>query len=70
MKRLNYRGYEAIAEYDPERQIFHGNVTGIKDVITFQAATQTELYQALAGSVDDYLAFSSETNEPSQPFSA
>ena len=43
-------------EYD-DAKIFHGEVLGIKDVITFQGITVDEIEQTFQDSVDDYLAF-------------
>ncbi len=52
-----YKGYLGRAEYDRDAGIFHGEVLGTKEVITFQAEAPTELGKAFVESVDDYLAF-------------
>ncbi|MEX1042676.1 MAG: hypothetical protein WDZ51_18725 [Pirellulaceae bacterium] len=54
---IEYKGYLGKVEFDDQASIFHGEVINTRDVITFQAATETELEQAFRGSVDDYLAF-------------
>lgn len=65
-----YRDYCGRAEYDDEAAIFHGEVIGTRDVITFQAESLDELGEAFQKSVDDYLAFCKETGEPAEkPFS-
>jgi len=52
-----------------EAEIFHGEVIGIKDVVTFQGKTAKELKKAFKESVDDYLAFCKERGEaPDKPF--
>lgn len=33
---MEYKGYTAKVEFDDEAEIFHGEVLGIKDVVTFQ----------------------------------
>jgi len=70
MTTMSYKGYEAVVEYDEEAEIFHGEVTGLRDVITFQGRSVAELKKALAESIEDYLAFCKERGEkPEKPFS-
>jgi len=65
-----YKSYFGRAEYDPEIKRFHGEVLGVRDVVTFQGTTPDELATAFAESVDDYLAFCAERGEkPDKPFS-
>jgi predicted HicB family RNase H-like nuclease len=52
---MNYKGYTGYAVYDDEAHIFHGELVGIRAVITFQGTTVAELEQAFKDSVDDYL---------------
>ena len=67
---MKYKGYTGHVEYDDEAKIFHGEVLGIKDVVTFQGTTVDEIEQAFKDSVDDYLAFCAERGEePNKPFS-
>lgn len=67
---MKYKGYTGHVEYDDEAKIFHGDVLGIKDVVTFQGTTVDEIEQAFKDSVDDYLAFCEERGEePDRPFS-
>ncbi len=67
---MKYKGYTGHVEYDDEAKIFHGEVLGIKDVVTFQGTTVDEIDQAFKDSVDDYLAFCKERGEePDRPFS-
>jgi predicted HicB family RNase H-like nuclease len=68
---MKYKGYTGHVEYDDEAKIFHGDVLGIKDVVTFQGTTVDEIEQAFRHSVDDYLAFCAERGEePDRSFSA
>ncbi|QSJ17409.1 type II toxin-antitoxin system HicB family antitoxin [Nostoc sp. UHCC 0702] len=67
---MKYKGYEAVVEFDAEAEIFHGEVINIRDVITFQGSSVSELKQAFYDSVDDYLDFCKERGEePDKPFS-
>ncbi len=67
---MEYKGYVARVQFDDDANIFHGEVTNIRDVVTFQGRSVAELRQALQGSVEDYLAFCAERGElPNQPYS-
>ena len=66
---MEYKGYTAKVDFDDEVEIFHGEVIGIKDVVTFQGKTAKELKKAFKESVDDYLEFCKERGEaPDKPF--
>jgi predicted HicB family RNase H-like nuclease len=70
MTMMRYNGYEAAIEYDEDAGIFHGEVINLRDVITFQGRSVSELKKAFAGSVQDYLAFCKMRGEdPEKPFS-
>lgn len=44
---MKYKGYEAIISFDDDdARIFHGEIVGIKDVITFQGSSVNELEEA------------------------
>ncbi len=67
---MKYKGYTGHVEYDDEAKIFHGEVLGIKDVVTFQGTTVSEIEKSFKDSVNDYLAFCKERKEePDKPFS-
>ncbi len=67
---LKYKGYTGYVVYDDEARIFHGEVTAIKAVITFQGTTVDELEQAFRDSIDDYIAWCAKRNkEPEKPYS-
>lgn len=67
---MHYKGYEASVEFDEEAELFHGEVLNLRDVITFQGTSAAELKQAMADSVEDYLAFCrARGEEPEKPFS-
>lgn len=67
---MKYKGYIGHVEYDDEAKIFHGEVVGLKDIITFQGRSVEELEQAFNDSVDDYLNWCKELGEkPEKTFS-
>ncbi len=65
-----YKGYCGKAEYAPDDDVFHGEVVGVRDVVTFQGRTPSGLKRAFRDSVDDYLEFCAKRGEtPEKPFS-
>jgi len=67
---MNYKGYTGIVEFDDDARIFHGEVVGLRDVITFQGLSVDELEKAMAESIDFYLSWCNERGkEPEKPFS-
>ena len=65
---LEYRGYFGTIEAD--NGVFVGRVTGLRDVITFEGTTFSEVEQAFRDSIDDYLAFCAQRSEPpDRPYS-
>lgn len=67
---MKYKGYQGTVTYDDEVKIFHGEVIGLKDVITFQGTSVKELEQAFKDSIDDYLEFCERKKRaPEKPFS-
>jgi predicted HicB family RNase H-like nuclease len=70
MSVLTYKGYQGSFEYDPEADIFHGDVLHLTDVITFQGRSIDELKAALAESVEVYLEYCAKKDRaPEKPFS-
>ena len=70
MSMMIYKEYYGVFEYDPEADIFHGEVINLSDVITFQGRSIDELKQALEDSVEDYLEFCAEKGKkPEKPYS-
>ncbi len=67
---MKYKGYLGHVVYDNDARIFHGEVLGLKDIITFQGETVQELEQAFKNSVNDYLEWCQERGEePEKTFS-
>ncbi len=68
---MGHKGYYAgKVTFDEDAGIFHGEVVGTRDVITFQGKSAAQLKKAFKDSVNDYLAFCSERGrEPEKAFS-
>ncbi|PHR96068.1 MAG: toxin-antitoxin system HicB family antitoxin [Blastopirellula sp.] len=67
---MKYKDYTAKVSLDEDQEIFHGEVLGLTDVITFQGTTPKELKIAFQESVDDYLAYCKELGDnPEKPLS-
>ena len=70
MSTMNYKGYQARVEFDPEDEIFFGKIAGINDVVGFHGESVAELKSAFHEAVDDYLATCAATGkEPQKPYS-
>lgn len=60
---MNYKGYGCTIRFDDEAAIFHGEVSGLRDVVTFQGKTVDELKTTFRDSLDDYLDFCAARGE-------
>jgi predicted HicB family RNase H-like nuclease len=66
--KLHYKGYITILEQDPDSKIWHGRVSGIQDVVTFEGKTQVLAEQEFHKSIDAYLQFCAAiSRSPNQP---
>jgi predicted HicB family RNase H-like nuclease len=67
---MKYKGYIGHVEYDDEAKIFHGEVVGLRDIITFQGKSVGELEKAFHDSINVYLNWCKERGEkPEKTFS-
>lgn len=67
---LDHKGYTGRVDYDDEAGIFHGEVLGLRDVVTFQGRSVEEIEGSFRESVDYYLEFcAGRGEEPDKPFS-
>jgi len=67
---MQYKNYIGKVEFDDEAKILHGEVVGLRDVVTFQADSVEDIEKEFQASVDDYLAFCKERGEePEKPCS-
>jgi hypothetical protein len=60
---LKYKGYTGSVKHIGEARIFHGEVLGTRDVITFQGRTTDEIEMAFRDSIDDYMEFCEKSDE-------
>ena len=67
---MKYKGYHGQVNYDEDAKLFHGEIVGLRDVITFQGTNPDEIETAFRESIDDYLDFCKERGEePDKPYS-
>ena len=67
---LKYKNYAGVVQFDDEAMIFHGEVIGLRDVITFRGRTPEEIKKEFEISIDGYLDWCKELGqEPEKPFS-
>jgi predicted HicB family RNase H-like nuclease len=67
---LTYRNYIGEFDYDPEDDLFVGEVKDISDTVYFEGRSIDELKQSLARAVDHYLDFCAKLGrEPDKPYS-
>jgi predicted HicB family RNase H-like nuclease len=67
MKFLEHAGYTGTFEIEDD--VLVGKVLGIRDLVTFEAASPKELVEAFKDAVEDYLADCAEEGlEPDKPF--
>ena len=67
---MNYKGYEAVIEFDDEDRLFVGRVINTKDVIVFDGLSVDELEQSFHAVVDEYLEDCKSLGKtPDKPFS-
>ena len=53
---MEYKGYRAKVEYDPDDNILIGRVIGIADSLNFHAKSTDELIAMFHQSIENYLA--------------
>lgn len=67
---MKYKGYTGVVQFDDEAMIFHGEVVGLRDVITFRGTTPEEIKKEFEVSIDGYISWCLELDqEPEKPFS-
>ena len=67
---IKYNNYAGVVEYDDEGKIFIDEVIGLRDVVTFQGRSATELEKSFKQSLDLYLEMCKRDGlEPQNPYS-
>jgi len=68
MDILKYKEYEGTAELDMSRGVCRGKILFINDLVTYEAATPTQLQSEFEAAVNDYLqTCASLGREPQKP---
>ena len=66
---LRYKGYFGSVEFSEEDGVFHGKVSGIKSLISFEGDSVRLITEDFHNAVDEYLDFCAENSvEPEKPF--
>lgn len=66
---LEYNGYNGMAEYSFDDQVFCGQIYGINDTVIYEGASVKELQKMFREAVDDYLETCKEMGkEPERAF--
>jgi len=70
MSTMKLDDFLARIDYDEEREVFHGRIINIRDVVNFYGKTPAELKQEFRNSLDCYLEVCAERGlEPAKPYS-
>lgn len=70
MNVLEYKGYKARIELDPDDECFVGRLAGINDVVGFHGSSIDEIKAAFREAVDDYIETCAKVGKPPEkPFS-
>ena len=65
-----YKGYEAVIEYDEADRLFFGRVINTRDIISFDGETVDELQQSFEAVINEYLEdCRQEGKEPDKAYS-
>lgn len=65
-----YKGYSGTLVFDEDDMVFHGQLIGIDDIVSYEATTAEDLVRAFHDSVDDYLDLCAEEGRtPQKPYS-
>ena len=54
---IEYKGYIGVYKFDEEKNLFHGKVAQIEDLVTFQGKSLRELQESFEKAVNDYMAW-------------
>jgi len=69
-KFLKYKGYTGTLEVDIEDNLLYGVIEFITDIVSYSAATPSELEKEFKDAVNDYIETCNELQrEPQKPFS-
>ena len=66
---MEYKGYLGSVHYNDEDEVFYGKLAFIRDLVSYEGKSVTELKQSFQEAVDDYLETCEQTGKkPQTPF--
>lgn len=69
-KKLEYKGYIGVFDYDDDSDIFEGSLINIEDLVLFQGKSIESLTSDFQDAINDYIAlYKKSGEEPKKPFS-
>lgn len=54
---ITHKGYEAEVRYSEEDNCYYGKLSGIPDLVTFEAENKEDVWESFVDAVEDYLQF-------------
>jgi predicted HicB family RNase H-like nuclease len=67
---MEYKGYTAVVEFDPDLRVLTGHVIDLRDEIYFEGASVEALEASMQRAIDHYLEVCRKRSEqPEKPFS-
>ena len=67
--QLQYKGYSGNIMFSEEDEVFHGKVTGIKSLVSFEGDSVSTITEDFHNAVDEYLDFCAENDiKPEKQF--
>lgn len=67
---LEYKGFQGSVDFSLEDNILYGKILHIDDLVSYDADSVAEVFEAFKEAVDDYLKMCEETGKaPNKPFS-
>lgn len=55
MKELHYRGFTGSIEYSEEDHLYYGKVLGIRDLVSYEGTSKSELFLDFRSAINDYI---------------
>lgn len=60
--KLHYRGFTGSIEYSEDDGVYHGKILDIKDLVTYEADSISELNSEFISTIDDYVLLEAMLN--------
>ncbi|MDR3320056.1 MAG: type II toxin-antitoxin system HicB family antitoxin [Desulfovibrio sp.] len=67
---MSHKGYVGTVEYSEDDACLFGRIVGIRDIISYEGESVTEIRKTFVEAVEDYLRHCAQTGkEPNKPYS-